>query len=93
MFFHSNTFAKVQANSNEIWKFQRYHLILEYARRPPLVPPFVIINHIISIVRHLYEKCRRFKCCGDHEKKVKQKSDKKISEACHFVLFLLEGRV
>jgi len=74
----NNTFAKVQANSNEIWKFQRYHLILEYARRPPLVPPFVIINHIISIVRHLYEKCRRFKCCGDHEKKAKQKSDKKI---------------
>ena len=48
----------VQANANQIWKFQRYQLIMEYAHRPVLVPPLIILNHI-----HLmYEACFR-RCC------------------------------
>ena len=41
----SYTFEKVQEDSDKVWKFQRYDLILEYHNRPNLVPPFIIITH------------------------------------------------
>lgn len=50
----NNTFSSVQANANQIWKFQRYYLVMEYAQRPVLVPPFIILNHVIHILRGLY---------------------------------------
>ena len=50
----SNTFSSVQANANQIWKFQRYYLVMEYSQRPVLVPPFIIFNHVIHALRGLY---------------------------------------
>ena len=41
----SNTFEKIQANSQKIWKFYRYTYIREYYYRPPLAPPLIIIGH------------------------------------------------
>ena len=82
--FHSNTFSKVQANSNQIWKFQRYHLILEYARRPPFVPPFVFLNHVLSLLRYLYRKCRRCECCGGYSHEHVGRTDRKISKLNHW---------
>ncbi|XP_065060312.1 transient receptor potential cation channel subfamily M member 6-like isoform X1 [Rhopilema esculentum] len=74
----NNTFSKVQVNSNQIWKFQRYHLILEYARRPPLVPPFVFLNHMFSVLSWAYNQCRRSDCCGGHQNESSFKTDRKI---------------
>lgn len=50
----NNTFSSVQANANQIWKFQRYYLVMEYSQRPVLVPPFIIFNHVIHALRGLY---------------------------------------
>ncbi|KAK3749590.1 hypothetical protein QZH41_019731, partial [Actinostola sp. cb2023] len=58
----NNTFAEVQANSNQIWKFQRYNLIMEYAQRPVLVPPLIILNHVIELVFCAWKKLC---CCYD----------------------------
>ncbi|KAL9968654.1 hypothetical protein ACROYT_G020769 [Oculina patagonica] len=58
----NNTFSSVQANANQIWKFQRYYLVMEYAQRPVLVPPFIILNHVIHAIKGLYrwlKNCRR----------------------------------
>ena len=59
---HSNTYEKIQANANQIWKYQRYYLVMEYEQRPVLVPPFIIINHVLCFMRYLYRwltNCRR----------------------------------
>ena len=53
-FLLSNTYNSVQANANQIWKFQRYYLVMEYYQRPVLVPPFIIFNHIIHLIKGLY---------------------------------------
>ena len=50
----SNTFEKIQANSQKIWKFYRYTYIREYYYRPPLAPPLIIIGHFYSGLRYLY---------------------------------------
>ncbi|XP_078457755.1 transient receptor potential cation channel subfamily M member 5 isoform X1 [Lampetra planeri] len=47
----SYTFSQVQGNSDKIWRFQRYNLIVEYHDRPSLAPPFIIISHIKHLVR------------------------------------------
>ncbi|XP_073244598.1 transient receptor potential cation channel subfamily M member-like 2 isoform X3 [Porites lutea] len=70
----NNTFSNVQANSNQIWKFQRYHLIMEYAHRPLLVPPFIIINHIYL----LYKACFKRRCCKKRSKLQRRRTDKKL---------------
>ena len=54
----SNTYEKVQANANQIWKYNRYHLVMEYEQRPVLVPPFIIVNHVIYAIMFLY-RCLR----------------------------------
>ena len=49
--FLSSTFQKLQANTNEIWRFQRYRLVFEYLSLPSLPPPFVIFSHMFLIFR------------------------------------------
>ena len=46
----SNTYQNVQKNSEKIWKFERYHLINEYDKRPPLPPPFILLCHIYMLI-------------------------------------------
>ncbi|KAJ7365831.1 Transient receptor putative cation channel sub M member 7 [Desmophyllum pertusum] len=70
----NNTFSNVQANSNQIWKFQRYQLIMEYAHRPVLVPPFIIINHLYLI----YKACCRPRCCTKKNRLHRKRNDKKL---------------
>ncbi|KAI0235847.1 Transient receptor potential cation channel subfamily M member 2 [Lamellibrachia satsuma] len=47
----SYTFNKIQTNTDEHWFFQRYFLIKEYHDRPPLPPPFIVISHIVLLLR------------------------------------------
>ncbi|XP_012554388.2 transient receptor potential cation channel subfamily M member 1 isoform X1 [Hydra vulgaris] len=46
----NNTYEEVQANAEQIGKFERYSLILEYATRPPLIPPFILLCHFYMLV-------------------------------------------
>lgn len=71
----NNTFSDVHANSNQIWKFQRYHLIMEYANRPVLVPPFIIINHL----HILYKACCERRCCTRRKKLQMKGTNKKLN--------------
>ncbi|XP_066912898.1 transient receptor potential cation channel subfamily M member-like 2 isoform X3 [Clytia hemisphaerica] len=58
-----DTFSSVQENSAQIWKYQRYGLILEYAARPALIPPFTLFVHIYLFVRWIWDCC----CCKKHD--------------------------
>ncbi|GFO05194.1 transient receptor potential cation channel subfamily m member 1 [Plakobranchus ocellatus] len=52
------TFIRNNANSKEIWMFQRYGLILQYEMRPILPPPFIIITHIYLACKFIRRKCK-----------------------------------
>ncbi|WAR05192.1 TRPM2-like protein [Mya arenaria] len=55
----SNTFQKVQDNTDKHWHFQRYSLIHEYYTRPVLFPPLILLSHIFLLLRFIFESC----CC------------------------------
>ncbi|XP_022086912.1 transient receptor potential cation channel subfamily M member 3-like isoform X2 [Acanthaster planci] len=55
----NNTFTRVHDNASEIWKFQRYRLIMEYSEKPFLPAPFTIIIHVIMVIKRLM-----YSCCG-----------------------------
>uniref|UniRef100_A0A8C9AYP5 Transient receptor potential cation channel subfamily M member 5 n=1 Tax=Prolemur simus TaxID=1328070 RepID=A0A8C9AYP5_PROSS len=52
----SYTFQVVQGNADMFWKFQRYHLIVEYHERPALAPPFILLSHLSLALRRAVRK-------------------------------------
>uniref|UniRef100_F7HAD8 Transient receptor potential cation channel subfamily M member 5 n=1 Tax=Callithrix jacchus TaxID=9483 RepID=F7HAD8_CALJA len=54
----SCTFQVVQGNADTFWKFQRYHLIVEYHERPALAPPFILLSHLSLALRRVFKKER-----------------------------------
>ncbi|KAG8518865.1 Transient receptor potential cation channel subfamily M member 1, partial [Galemys pyrenaicus] len=49
----NNTFFEVKSISNQVWKFQRYQLIMTFHDRPVLPPPMIILSHIYIIIMRL----------------------------------------
>ncbi|XP_053416783.1 transient receptor potential cation channel subfamily M member 5 isoform X3 [Nycticebus coucang] len=54
----SYTFQVVQGNADMFWKFQRYHLIVEYHERPALAPPFILLSHLSLLLRGALRKAQ-----------------------------------
>ncbi|KAM4846622.1 transient receptor potential cation channel subfamily M member 5 [Thomomys bottae] len=52
----SYTFQVVQGNADMFWKFQRYHLIVEYHGRPALAPPFILLSHLSLVLKRVFRK-------------------------------------
>ncbi|KAH9513281.1 Transient receptor putative cation channel sub M member 3 [Bulinus truncatus] len=52
------TFIHNNANSKEIWMFQRYSLVLQYEMSPILPPPFILITHIYLAFKYIRHKCK-----------------------------------
>nr|KAF6267153.1 transient receptor potential cation channel subfamily M member 5 [Myotis myotis] len=52
----SYTFQMVQGNADMFWRFQRYHLIVEYQERPALAPPFILLSHLGLVLRRVFQK-------------------------------------
>ncbi|XP_034869654.1 transient receptor potential cation channel subfamily M member 5 [Mirounga leonina] len=52
----SYTFQVVQGNADMFWKFQRYHLIVEYHERPALAPPFILLSHLSLVLKRFFQK-------------------------------------
>ena len=46
LFLYSNTFDRLQNDTDCIWKFQHYSLVCYHLTRPCLPPPFVVLSHI-----------------------------------------------
>ncbi|CAF1295616.1 unnamed protein product [Rotaria sordida] len=51
------TGARVQSQSQQIWLYNRYEILMEYAKRPRLPPPFVIISYIIMLITSCTSQC------------------------------------
>jgi hypothetical protein len=56
----SLTGARVQSQSEQIWMYNRYEIVMEYAKRPRLPPPFVVISYISQF---LASKLSNISCC------------------------------
>uniref|UniRef100_A0A8B9CT27 Transient receptor potential cation channel subfamily M member 3 n=1 Tax=Anser brachyrhynchus TaxID=132585 RepID=A0A8B9CT27_9AVES len=57
--FLLNTFFEVKSISNQVWKFQRYQLIMTFHERPVLPPPLIIFSHMTMIFQHLCCRWRK----------------------------------
>ncbi|CAF0790385.1 unnamed protein product [Adineta steineri] len=55
----SNTFDRLQTDTDRIWKFQRYSLVCEYLSRPSLPPPFIFISHLWRFILYTSARCCR----------------------------------
>ncbi|KAI5237294.1 Transient Receptor Potential Cation Channel Subfamily M Member 1 [Manis pentadactyla] len=64
----NNTFFEVKSISNQVWKFQRYQLIMTFHDRPVLPPPMIILSHIYIIVMRLRGRCRKKREVDQDEK-------------------------
>ncbi|XP_008566764.1 PREDICTED: transient receptor potential cation channel subfamily M member 1 isoform X1 [Galeopterus variegatus] len=64
----NNTFFEVKSISNQVWKFQRYQLIMTFHDRPVLPPPMIILSHMYIIIMRLSGRCRK-KREGDQEER------------------------
>ncbi|XP_074522579.1 transient receptor potential cation channel subfamily M member 1a [Halichoeres trimaculatus] len=62
----NNTFFEVKSISNQVWKFQRYQLIMTFHDRPILPPPLIVFPHIYIVLRRLCCRCRR-RTEGEHD--------------------------
>uniref|UniRef100_A0AAR2JTB9 Transient receptor potential cation channel, subfamily M, member 1a n=1 Tax=Pygocentrus nattereri TaxID=42514 RepID=A0AAR2JTB9_PYGNA len=61
----NNTFFEVKSISNQVWKFQRYQLIMTFHDRPVLPPPLIIFSHIYIVLKRLCCRCKKKKKEGD----------------------------
>uniref|UniRef100_A0A8C1PJU1 Transient receptor potential cation channel, subfamily M, member 1b n=1 Tax=Cyprinus carpio TaxID=7962 RepID=A0A8C1PJU1_CYPCA len=57
----NNTFFEVKSISNQVWKFQRYQLIMTFHDRPVLPPPMIIFSHLYILFRKLCCRCSKKK--------------------------------
>ncbi|XP_048473026.1 transient receptor potential cation channel subfamily M member 1a isoform X2 [Rhincodon typus] len=60
----NNTFLEVISISNQVWKFQRYQLILTFHERPVFPPPLIIFSYLSMIVHQ---------CCSRKNKEVEER--------------------
>ncbi|XP_059926595.1 transient receptor potential cation channel subfamily M member 1-like isoform X2 [Gadus macrocephalus] len=65
----NNTFFEVKSISNQVWKFQRYQLIMTFHDRPILPPPLIIFPHIYILLQRLCCRCSRRKQEGEQEER------------------------
>lgn len=69
LFSHSNTFFEVKSISNQVWKFQRYQLIMTFHDRPILPPPLIIFSHLYILFNRLFRRCAKRKQEGELDEK------------------------
>nr|XP_020475035.1 transient receptor potential cation channel subfamily M member 1-like [Monopterus albus] len=65
----NNTFFEVKSISNQVWKFQRYQLIMTFHDRPILPPPLIIFSHLYILFSRLFRQCAKKKQEGELDEK------------------------
>lgn len=91
----ANTAARLQSETDNIWKFQRYMLVIDFSNRPALHAPLSVIVYLKRVVCWLLNMitcyqcrmCRRNSSCFRHRSKRDQtdgnkKETEKNNEDC-----------
>ncbi|EUB55340.1 Transient receptor potential cation channel subfamily M member [Echinococcus granulosus] len=55
----NSIYSSVLVQSELVYKYLRYSIIIEYESRPLLPPPFIIISWIYAACRGVYRRCRK----------------------------------
>lgn len=55
----SHTKARVDAESDQIWMYQRYEIVIDYEHRLRLPPPLTIFSYMIMLVKWLMNRKKR----------------------------------
>ena len=66
-FFFSNVFHEIEVNSNRIWNYQMYVLVMEFDTKAALVAPLSIIIHIYLIIKWIFRKTCLKKSKGEFQ--------------------------
>ena len=51
----NSIFLRTHVFSHQIWKFNRFGVVMEYEQKPALPPPLIIFSHLFLIIKW----CRR----------------------------------
>ncbi|GFQ90467.1 protein ced-11, partial [Trichonephila clavata] len=62
----SATASKLESETDAIWKFQRYQLVVDFTNRLRLPPPLSIFSYLIIVVRWLY-RCILCRLCKSRD--------------------------
>ena len=54
-------FYKVNKISHQIWKFQRFSVVMEYEQKPVLPPPLILISHVYLMYKYVKLKVKGVK--------------------------------
>ncbi|KAK5867377.1 hypothetical protein PBY51_011876 [Eleginops maclovinus] len=65
----NNTFCEIKSISNQVWKFQRYQLIMTFHDRPIMPPPLIIFSHLYILFNRLFRRCVKKKQEGELDEK------------------------
>ncbi|KAI4825838.1 hypothetical protein KUCAC02_021503 [Chaenocephalus aceratus] len=65
----NNTFCEIKSISNQVWKFQRYQLIMTFHDRPIMPPPLIIFSHLYILFNRLFRRCAKKKQEGELDEK------------------------
>nr|XP_042901467.1 transient receptor potential cation channel subfamily M member 2 [Parasteatoda tepidariorum] len=71
----SATASKLSAESDAIWKFQRYHLVVDFSNRLRLPAPLNIFSYIIIFFEVFHSLLRRLCCCVEQQSQGNVKSE------------------
>ena len=52
----SHVFEEVQANAEEIWRYQMYFVYNEFDEKPFLPPPFIVIEHAWRLIKEAFRR-------------------------------------
>ncbi|GAB6027917.1 hypothetical protein CHUAL_002132 [Chamberlinius hualienensis] len=66
----ASTASRLEADSDAIWRYQRYHIVLDFYVRPRLPPPLNIVSLVIIFFTRVY------KCCYRLSKRWREKNEK-----------------
>ena len=56
----STTILKVEGQSEQLWMFQRYEIVVEYEKRIPFGPPFTLIYYLYMFMNKVWKILKRF---------------------------------
>ncbi|XP_071043115.1 transient receptor potential cation channel trpm-like [Parasteatoda tepidariorum] len=62
----NNIFFEVNNMSQEVWKSQRFKVVMEYEQKPLLPPPLIVFSHIHLLIKYFLTRCQGKEDSFDH---------------------------
>ncbi|KAG1655147.1 Transient receptor potential cation channel trpm [Nymphon striatum] len=62
----NNIFQDLNAISLQVWKFQRFYVVMEYESKPVLPPPLILFSHLRILYRYCYRNWKGKPWVFDH---------------------------